>query len=125
MEGVRLVSLQVEPRAKQLATVPFRVTDLGSRFNPSSLEDLAAALVNLDLVVTVDTAVPHLAGALGIPVWTALTFGSDWRWLLERSDSPWYPTMRLFRQRKLGDWEEVFERIAADVRGIMNNPKSE
>jgi hypothetical protein len=61
--------------------------------------------------------VPHLAGALGIPVWTALQFVPDWRWQLERQDSPWYPTMRLFRQSKPGDWEDVFERITAEVRG--------
>ena len=75
----------------------------------------AAVLRSLDLVITADTAVAHLAGALGVPVWVALTYSPDWRWLLEREDSPWYPTMRLFRQRRLGDWGEVFERIAAEA----------
>ena len=72
--------------------------------------------MNLDLVVTVDTAVGHLAGALGLPVWVALPFVACWRWLLDRDDSPWYPTMRLFRQSKPGDWGEVFECIAAELQ---------
>jgi len=115
VEGIRLVSLQVGPETDQQKHVSFPVTDWGSRFDKSSLDDLAAALMVLDLVVTVDTAVAHLAGALGVPVWVAVPFAPDWRWLLDRSDSPWYPTMRLFRQRKQGEWQEVFERIAADL----------
>ena len=66
-------------------------------------------------MITCDTAVAHLAGALGVPVWVALPFVPDWRWLLDRSDSPWYPTMRLFRQKKLGDWAGVFEEIKAEL----------
>jgi ADP-heptose:LPS heptosyltransferase len=73
--------------------------------------DTAAVLKNLDLVITCDTAVAHLAGALGVPVWVAIPFAPDWRWLLDRSDSPWYPTMRLFRQDRRGDWQGVFRRI--------------
>ncbi len=69
--------------------------------------------MNMDIVVSIDTAVAHLAGALGARAWTALSFAPDWRWLLERQDSPWYPTMRLFRQQALGDWDEVFDEIAA------------
>ena len=68
--------------------------------------DTAALISHLDLVITVDTAVAHLAGALGIPVWLALPLIPDWRWLLEREDSPWYPSMRLFRQSTWGDWAE-------------------
>ncbi len=74
--------------------------------------DTAAALSNLDLVIAVDTAVVHLAGAMGCPVWALLPRVADWRWLLEREDSPWYPTMRLFRQREAGDWAELMERVA-------------
>ncbi len=75
-----------------------------------------AALVScLDLVVSVDTAVAHLAGALGAPVWLALSLASDWRWLLGRDDSPWYPTARVFRQTQLGDWDELFGRMAAAI----------
>jgi tetratricopeptide (TPR) repeat protein len=116
IEGVRLVSLQVGSETKQLDAATFPIIDLGSRFDPNSLEDLAAALMSLDLVVTVDTAVAHLAGALGVPVWVALPFRSCWRWLLGRSDSPWYPTMQLFRQNNPGDWGDVFERIGAALR---------
>ena len=75
--------------------------------------DTAAVMMNLDLVVTTDTAVAHLAGALGVPVWVALGVGADWRFLAGREDIPWYPTMRLFRQKRLYEWEELFERIAA------------
>ena len=82
--------------------------------------DTAAIVKNLDLVVTVDTAVAHLAGALGTPVWLALPFVPDWRWLLEREDSPWYPTARLFRQTKRGNWQDVFRRIADAVRKLAH-----
>jgi ADP-heptose:LPS heptosyltransferase len=67
---------------------------------------------NLDLVITSDTALVHLAGALAAPTWLALPFSPDWRWLLEREDNPWYPTLRLFRQQRVGQWSDVFERIA-------------
>ena len=74
-------------------------------------------MVNLDLVVTVDTSVAHCAGALGIPVWVALPFAVDWCWLWHREDTPWYPTMmRLFRQQKPGEWQEVFERMAGEIK---------
>jgi ADP-heptose:LPS heptosyltransferase len=75
-----------------------------------------AIIQNLDLVITSDTAIAHLAGALAAPVWVALPFVADWRWQLDRSDSPWYPTMRLFRQRQRGRWETVFEEIHAALR---------
>jgi hypothetical protein len=114
--GVQLISLQKGPGAEQLAGVAdlFPVTELGSRLDETSgaFLDTAAVMKGLDLVVTSDTAIPHLAGALGVPVWVALPFIPDWRWLLEREDSPWYPTMRLFRQAERGNWTEVFERIA-------------
>lgn len=77
--------------------------------------DTAALIANLDLVISVDTAVAHLAGALGKPVWTLLPFVPDWRWLLEREDSPWYPTMRLFRQSSPGDWQEVMARVRQEL----------
>ncbi len=114
---VQLVSLQVPPGSDQLTSAPFPVIDLGTGFDPGSLDDLAAAIMSTDLVVTVDTAAAHLAGALGVPVWVALALSADWRWLLERSDNPWYPTMRLFRQQRLGDWAGVFERIDAALAG--------
>jgi ADP-heptose:LPS heptosyltransferase len=80
----------------------------------SELNDFAdtAGLINaLDLVITVDTAVAHLAGALGKPVWVLLPMCADWRWLTERSDSPWYPSMRLFRQTQWGDWDQVVQNV--------------
>src|SRR5262249_28386889 len=95
----------------------FPVTDLGSRLDETAgpFMDTAAVMKNLDLVVTSDTAIPHLAGALAVPVWVALPFAPDWRWLLEREDSPWYPTMRLFRQTERGNWTRVFERMAREL----------
>ena len=85
--------------------------DLGPHLDDMDVS--AAVVANLDLVISCDSSVAHLTGALGKPVWVALPFTPDWRWLLERDDSPWYPTMRLFRQQRLGDWSEVFVRIAA------------
>jgi hypothetical protein len=78
--------------------------------------DTAAAVRNLDLVVACDTMVAHLAGGMGAPVWVALPYSPDWRWLVSRVDTPWYPTMRLFRQPAFGDWESVFRRIAGSLR---------
>ena len=78
--------------------------------------DTAAIMMNLDLVITSDTVLPHLAGALGVPVWVALPFAPDWRWLLDRSDSPWYPTMRLFRQDRPGAWQGLFRGIEVALR---------
>ncbi len=118
LPGVRLVSLQKKAGAEQLATVAgdWGVLDLGPRLDEDgAFLDTAAVMAHLDLIVTSDTAIPHLAGALGVEVWMALPVARDWRWLLDRSDSPWYPTMRLFRQRRAGDWDEVFNRIAAEV----------
>jgi hypothetical protein len=74
---------------------------------------------HLDLVITTDTAMAHLAGALAGPVWLALSKVSDWHWLLEREDSPWYPTMRLFRQTDLGNWKPVFARMAEDLQPLL------
>jgi tetratricopeptide (TPR) repeat protein len=116
-EGVRLFGLQKGAGRKQVGAVlaDFHVTDLSGRLDESSgaFMDTAAVMMNLDVVVTTDTAVAHLAGALGVPVWVALGVGADWRFLEGRADSPWYPTMRLFRQGRLYEWEELFERIAA------------
>jgi hypothetical protein len=85
-------------------------------FDSDAIADTAATIANLDLVITVDTMVAHLAGALGAPVWLMLHFAADWRWLLDRSDSPWYPTMRLFRQKRPGDWNAVVTEVATALR---------
>ena len=80
--------------------------------------DTAAVVQSLDLVITVDTAMAHLAGALGRPVWVLLSAFPDWRWLLDRDDSPWYPTMRLFRQQHIGDWASVVSDVTAALVGV-------
>jgi len=110
-EGVAFYSLQVGARAGQLAQMGDAVMDLAPWIE--DMADTAALTMQLDLVIAVDTAVVHLAGALGRPVWALLPLAPDWRWLLKRGDSPWYPTMRLFRQETLGDWESVIGRVSA------------
>ena len=87
-----------------------------SDVSAGALLDMAAVMMNLDLIVTVDTMAAHLAGALGRPVWVALEQAPDWRWLLDRADSPWYPTARLFRQTKPGDWAPVIEWMAGALQ---------
>ncbi len=129
LEGVRLLSLQKGRGAQQLAELAgrFPVTDLADR-QPGDIDpfvNTAAVMKNLDLVVTVDTAVAHLAGALGVPVWVLLPHVPDWRWLLEREESPWYPTMRLFRQKEAGNWAEVFGRVARLVASRGLTPPEE
>jgi Flp pilus assembly protein TadD len=118
--GVRLLSVQKFHGADQLASIRdlFPVLDVGARLDLDghSFLDTAALLCAVDLVITSDTSLPHLAGALGRPVWLVVGHSSEWRWLRDREDSPWYPTMRLFRQRKPGDWDETFARIATALR---------
>jgi tetratricopeptide (TPR) repeat protein len=119
VNGVRLISLQQHVGTEQLRALAgrFSVFDLGAELDQKSgaFMDTAAVMKNLDLVVTADTAIGHLAGGLGLPVWVALPFTPDWRWLRDREDTPWYPSMRLFRQVKLGDWEGVMARMAAEL----------
>jgi len=116
VQGVQLFSLQKGPGVEQLRDVAgrFLIADLGSQLDEASgpFMDTAAVMKNMDLVISSDTATAHLAGALGVPTWVALPFAPDWRWLLERDDSPWYPTVRLFRQREPENWDDVFERMA-------------
>jgi Flp pilus assembly protein TadD len=118
--GVKLISLQKGPGMDQLAALaePFPLLDLSPRLDEDSgaFMDTAAVMKNIDLVISSDTAVPHLAGALGVSVWVALPLASDWRWLVGREDCPWYPTMQLFRQAKYGDWDSVFMRIAEELK---------
>jgi tetratricopeptide (TPR) repeat protein len=117
--GVKLIGLQKGPGTDQLAAIAadFAVLDLGSRLDEASgpFMDTAAVMMNLNLVISSDTAIPHLAGALAVPVWLALTAVPDWRWLLGRQDNPWYPTMRLFRQKRAGGWEDVFREMALEL----------
>jgi len=120
VEGVQFYSLQKEHvfGASLPADVP--VIDLAPRLD--HLLDTAAAIQALDLVICVDTAVAHIAGALGRPVWLMLPAAGDFRWLTGREDSPWYPTMRLFTQRTLGEWDEVVARIATALSGAAKTP---
>jgi len=124
VEGVQLINLQKGPGADQLSALAgqFPVLDLGSSVDEGSgpFMDTAAIIKNLDLVISSDTAVPHLAGALGVPVWVALPLVPDWRWMLKREDSPWYPTMRLFRQTRFGQWEDVFKRMAEELQKVVS-----
>jgi tetratricopeptide (TPR) repeat protein len=80
--------------------------------------DTAALMIHLDLIISVDTSVAHLAGALGLPTWVLLPFAPDWRWMLDRNDSPWYPTMRLFRQQRRGDWLPVLEKVREALKNL-------
>jgi tetratricopeptide (TPR) repeat protein len=121
IKGVRLISLQRKHGVEQLAHLPddMRVETV-SPFDDGkdAFIDTAAIMENLDLVITSDTSVAHLAGALGRPVWLATKHIPDWRWMLGRSDSPWYPTMRLFRQAVPGDWTSVFAQMADALDGL-------
>jgi len=117
---VRLLSLQKGLGTEQIEKIAFRdkVETLGEGFDsgPDALLDTAAVMAGLDLVVTSDNVIAHLAGALGVPAFVAIRKIPDWRWLLDRDDSPWYPTMRLFRQSAAGEWPPVFARLAEAVR---------
>ncbi|MEG3839478.1 tetratricopeptide repeat protein, partial [Microcoleus sp. herbarium14] len=119
VSGVSFYSLQKELSDADRALLNGTpIVDLSPHFG--DLADTAAAIAKLDLVISVDTAVAHLAGALGKPVWILLAFSPDWRWLLDREDSPWYPTARLFRQRQRGDWEDVFDRVAQALGALAS-----
>jgi len=119
LPGVRLISLQKNAGAEQLKTLPEGMTvesfdDLDA--GPGAFLDSAAIMENLDLVISSDTAAAHLAGALGVPVWIALKYVPEWRWFLDRADSPWYPQARLFRQQSIGTWEAVFESMKEELQ---------
>jgi tetratricopeptide (TPR) repeat protein len=115
--GVRLISLQKHNGLDQLASLPaaMAVESLGGDFDPGpeAFVDTAAAMACCDLVIAMDTSAAHLAGALGVRTWVALPYIADWRWLIDRTDSPWYPSVRLFRQSVRGDWDDVFSRMRA------------
>jgi tetratricopeptide (TPR) repeat protein len=121
VQGVCLVSLQQGPGVEQLGGCGFVVERLGGAVDEAAgaFMDTAAVMMNLDLVVTADTAAAHLAGGLGVPVWVALAKVPDWRWLLGRADSPWYPTARLFRQEEAGRWGAVIEAMARELESLV------
>jgi tetratricopeptide (TPR) repeat protein len=123
LPGVRLIALQKHDGLDQLMRLPpgTAVETLGEEFDSGAdaFIDTAAVMSNLDLIVTADTATAHLAGALARPAWVALEYVPDWRWLLDRNDSPWYPTLRLFRQQSAGDWKSVFSAIESELRALL------
>ncbi len=119
--GVRLISLQKGEAEQELAGAPFPVVDLGGRYQAGDWLDTLGIVSQLDLVVACDTAIAHLAGALGKPVWIALLSAPDWRWMVNRDDSPWYPTLRLFRQSQFNEWAGVFQRMAESLRGLIRS----
>jgi hypothetical protein len=116
--GIAYYSLQVGPQAGEITEHgkwSGVVVDVSKRL--VDFADTGAALEQLDLTISVDTSVLHLAGALGRSVWGLLSTRTDWRWMLDREDSPWYPTLRLFRQNRLDDWQELVSRVAAALSG--------
>ena len=119
-------NLQTGPAASQGAAGQGGFDFANAPIDFIDFADTAALLANLDLIISVDTAVAHLAGALAAPVWVLVPFAPDWRWMLERQDSPWYPTLRLFRQPRLGDWQAVIRNVVADLQqvaaGVLATP---
>jgi ADP-heptose:LPS heptosyltransferase len=113
--GVRLISLQKELRDgdRELLAAHPEILHLGDEF--ADFADTAAVMASLDLVISVDTAAAHLAGALGRPVWILQRFAPDFRWLTDREDSPWYPSARLFRQPRLADWDSVIAQVVLQL----------
>jgi hypothetical protein len=122
LPGIRFFSLQCGPRAADLKKLPadVRVEDLGSRVR--DFADTAAAMGQMDLVISVCTSTLHLAGALARPTWGLLSHAPCWRWMLGRSDTPWYPTMTLFRQTRPGDWAGVIAQVETALRGLTRQP---
>lgn len=120
-DSFQYVSLQKELRESDRHALTSHPTILHFGEELRDFTDTAALCELVDVVVSVDTSVAHLAGALGKPVWIALAFNADWRWLLDRSDSPWYPSAKLERQEAPGDWSTVFGRIAADLEQMISN----
>jgi hypothetical protein len=116
--GVTWIALQKGPAAEQLAALPSDVSVLDGSSNDRDLAETAALMATLDLVITTDTCVAHLAGAMGKPVWILLPHLSDWRWMQRTETTPWYPTARLFRQSAPGDWDGVMERVTGQLREL-------
>src|SRR6185369_1284661 len=114
--NVTLISLQKGAASDQVRAAKFPVVTFGEDFDADgAFLDTAAVMMNLDLVISADTSIAHVAGALGVPVWVALARLCDWRWTMHGETTPWYPTMRLFRQPEPGQWGPVFEQMAAAV----------
>ena len=117
LPNIELISLHKGEGEKQIKNINFGLTTFGNDFDAgkNSFEDTAAVMINCDLIISCDTSIAHLAGALGCPIWVALKKIPEWRWMLDRNDSPWYPNMRLYRQKDLGDWDHVFKIMKKDL----------
>jgi Tetratricopeptide repeat/Glycosyltransferase family 9 (heptosyltransferase) len=124
IDGLTLFSLQKGAAAEEASDLPagLKLVDLSPHLH--DFADTAAAIAGLDLVITADTSVVHLAGALGKPIWIMLAHVADWKWLIGREDSPWYPTARLFRQPALGAWDAVIEHITGELRRLVEGDRS-
>lgn len=122
LPNVELINLHKGEGEKQIEEVDFDLTVLGNDFDngEDAFIDTAAVISNCDLIITSDTAIAHLAGALGWPTWVVLKKVPDWRWMLDRNDSPWYPSMKLYRQKERDNWEEVFETIKKDLQSLIS-----
>jgi len=114
IEGIKLFALQKGNSLRQVNEIDFPLVVLNNHLG--TLQDTAGAMENLDLIITIDTSVAHLAGAMGKPVWLLLPFFPDWRWMLKRNDSPWYPSMRLFRQSEEDNWGSVFNELLIELK---------
>ena len=123
IQGVRLYGLQKGHAAAQIQQLngTMSITDISNKFE--DFTDTTAAIQNLDLVISVDTSVLHLAGAMGKPTWALLPYAPEWRWMLNRQDSPWYPTMKLFRQKEWGRWEPVFQQVTRELLILVQKHK--
>ena len=122
-EDVTFFSLQKGEPVQEMKNTPTGMTLVNCSELIQDFQDTAALIANLDLDVTVDTSVAHLAGAMGKPVWVLIPFNPDWRWMLNRDDSPWYPTMRLYRQSRLGTWADCIERMRQDLKVLAIEKK--
>jgi hypothetical protein len=118
---VDFVSLQFDRGIEQIAQLPGRQPIRDASADIHDFADTAALVSQLDLVIAVDTAVAHLAGALGKPVWVLLPSPPDWRWMLRREDSPWYPAMRLFRQQRALEWDPVIARLRKELQSLVES----
>ncbi|MBN4075523.1 MAG: hypothetical protein COA71_06585 [SAR86 cluster bacterium] len=126
ISSIELVSLQVGAAGTdQISTFKnkFPLTVVDETLNRKrNFMDTAALMLNMDLIIASDTSVAHLAGALNVPVWVLLQKSADWRWMLDRTDSPWYPSMRLFRQQQHGNWEQLFETVILELGTLIQHP---